>query len=799
MLRRLRLPGKLAIAAVPIIALLAAVTTQVTLETLQRADDQDRTAELARTWEPLQAVIDDLADEEQATLAALDTLAQQDVSAMRGVVDLSEVRGVTDAATAALRADLRALGDPGPLVRQFEVATDGIVAVRAFFDESGTSPETQRIRIPEGYDLADDQLLAIGDLIVAEVGDVALGRDLAAIASLSRALQSASVQDRTIALLEPGDRSSADLESARRAGIELTQWLSTFESAATSEWRDDLQESGVPEAVFDASRLGGQIVRAGDEAVGIRDAEWADVASIRRDALSGFQETRIDALTRQARAAADDVRTQAFVVLGAILGAVLVAILMTVLIGRSIVRRVRSVTDSARHVAQEQLPALVEALRDPREDLTLPTIPPIRDRGGDEVGDLARSFSAMQSTLEHVAAQQIDVLRKGVSEMFVTLARRNRSLIDRQLAMIDSLEQREEEPNALSELYRLDHLATRMRRNAESLLVLAGSESKRKWSTPLEIDDVVRAAVGEVEDYRRIDVLALESVRLEGSVVSDVAHLVSELLENATSFSPPEARVRIAGHFHEEGYLVTITDRGVGIPSARLVELNAMLASPPVVGLALEPTLGLYVVAMLAKRHGIRVRLVTGAPGLTAQVMLPQAIFAPEQLVAPSRPPQATPETDRVPEPRERQRPVERRSVSADGLPQRRRGESYVESGGAAAGELAVAKSARGPEATRADLASFQAGSGRSVVVEGPQSREAVSEASPVAEESTPRPEPVGDLPTRRPGASFVDSETPDRSVETSNRDPAELKSAFAAYQLGVTVGRSSREGDSDE
>ena len=814
MLRRLRLPGTLAIAAVPLIALLAAVTAQFTLQTLDRADQQDYTAELAGLWEPLQSAIDMLADEERATLGALESLSAQEVSAMRGAADLSEVRIQTDEAMSALRSDLRRLGDPEPLLRQHQVATDGIVAVRAFFDESGTSPDTQRIRIPEGYDLVDAQLLEIGDLVVAEVEDVELGRDLAAISSLSQAIQSASIQDRTIELLEPGDRLRTSLETVRRSDVELTQWLSAFESASTEEWRLALRDSAVPPAVFDASRLSGQIVRSGDDAIDLRADGWGAVADARRQALSEFQESRITSLVRRSTATAADVRSQAFAVLAVIVGAMVVALLVTALVARSIVRRVRSVTDSARHVAQEQLPALVEVLRDPREDVTLPSIPPIRDRGADEVGDLARSFSAMQSTLEHVAGQQIDVLRKGVSDMFVTLARRNRSLIDRQLAMIDSLEQREEDPKTLAEFYRLDHLATRMRRNAESLLVLAGSESKKKWSTPLEIDDVVRAAIGEVEDYRRIDVLALESVRLEGRVVTDVAHLLSELLENATSFSAPETRVRIAGHFHDGGYLITVTDRGVGIPSARLVELNALLESPPVVGLALEPTLGIYVVAMLAKRHSIGVRLVTGAPGLTAQIVLPDSLFAPEALPEPApRPTTASPRVEPSPGPRHRIEPTDvnrearpRQSVAvASGLPQRRPGTSYS---GGGEGD-AVSRSPRDPAAVRDDLASFQARASSTPTGRGDADPHPTNTDSRGGDEQVPTaalrpPGPGGDdggpgLPTRRPGTSYAEPEVAERSVEASQRDPAELKSAFSAYQLGMTVGRGSSEGEQHE
>ncbi|HJR88213.1 MAG TPA: hypothetical protein VJ930_11225, partial [Acidimicrobiia bacterium] len=224
----------------------------------------------------------------------------------------------------------------------------------------------------------------------------------------------------------------------------------------------------------------------------------------------------------------------------------------TVRIERSLVRRVRAVTDSARRVAEVELPNLVSALRNP-DDANAATAASsairIKEAGADEVGDLARSFSALHGTLIDVAAQQMDILRKGVSEIFVTLARRNSSLVDRQLALIDKLESKEEDPETLSGYYRLDHLSTRMRRNAESLLVLAGAESPRMWEKPLEVGDVVRAALGEVDEYQRIDILALEPVRVSGHVVSDIAHLLSELLDNATQFSPPTERVRVAGLF----------------------------------------------------------------------------------------------------------------------------------------------------------------------------------------------------------------------------------------------------------
>ena len=796
MLRRLRLPGKLAVAAFPLVALLVTAAILFTLQALAAADEQDFTADLAATWVPLQEVIDRFGAEESATLDALDALVEQDLSAMRGAADLSDVRADTDAALASLRDYIADLGEPEPMVNQYEVAQLAVGAVRAFFDESGTSPATQRVRIPEGYDLADAQILEIGDFIVAEVADVDLARSLAGVAAVSRALQSASIQDRTVLLLEPGDRLQTNLETIRRSGVDVGQWLSSFESTLDSEAADTYAEFGVQRAAFDASRFSGEIVRSGDRAPSAVDSNWLDASDARRSTLVEFRNALIDDVVQQARSTASEVRQDALFVLGVVAAAVLAAAAVTVLVSRSIVSRVRTITETARNVSQTQLPALVEALRDPSEDVKLPSIPPIRDRGADEVGDLARSFSAMQSTLEHVASQQIEVLRKGVADMFVTLARRNRSLIDRQLAMIDNLERSEEDPDTLANFYQLDHLATRMRRNAESLLVLAGTEPQKKWKTPLEVDDVVRAALGEVEDYRRIDVLALESVRLKGVVVSDLAHLVSELLENATSFSPPETRVRIAGHFHDDGYLLTVTDRGVGIPARRIGELNDLLARPPVVGLALEPTLGLYVVAMLAKRHGVKVKLVSGAPGITAHIMVPKGAFEPshESSVgsSPQRPAANAPVAAIEGRDPHRGTVTARTEVAVhEQLPTEVRSVKHVAPQRVPAAESPMERVAGGISQTTAVVGGATAPrSGRD---EEPLPRRDAP-GIPVQAAAIVDDPADGALPTRRPGASFTAPDVSERPVDTSSRDPEKIKNAFSSFQLGVTVGRGSSE-----
>ena len=236
----------------------------------------------------------------------------------------------------------------------------------------------------------------------------------------------------------------------------------------------------------------------------------------------------------------------------------------------------------------------------------LPAIEPVSTRGSDELAELAQAFNTMQATLVDVAHEQVEVLRRGVSDIFVTMARRNRSLIDRQLAMLDEFEAEVDDPDVLVDYYQLDHMATRMRRNSESLLVLANAEPKRRRVKATEIDDVVRAAIGEVEDYRRIEIEALESLQVRGNVVADVSHLLAELLDNATSFSPPDSLVRVGGRHGGESYMLRIVDNGVGIGGDRLRELNELLREPPIVGLSVEPTLGMSVVSLLANRHGVR-------------------------------------------------------------------------------------------------------------------------------------------------------------------------------------------------
>ena len=296
-------------------------------------------------------------------------------------------------------------------------------------------------------------------------------------------------------------------------------------------------------------------------------------------------------------------------------------------VGRSMSRRIVTVSDAANRMASKDMADLLDALRTSDPDPRVIAPPGLDTDSGDEIGDLARSFQALHGSLIEVGARQVESLRAGVSNILVTLARRNSSLVDRQLALLDELEAREDDPETLGGYYQVDHLAARMRRNAESLLVLAGSESPRVWAKAAEMSDVVRAAVSEVDEYQRVEVLALEPARLSGGAVTDIAHLLAELLENAVQFSPPTEAIRVTGLFGVDGYEISISDKGMGLSDSRVSELNRILDRPPSLGLSVEPTMGMYVVAKLAHRHGLAVRLIRSVPGVTAKVAVPRDLL----------------------------------------------------------------------------------------------------------------------------------------------------------------------------
>jgi signal transduction histidine kinase len=334
-------------------------------------------------------------------------------------------------------------------------------------------------------------------------------------------------------------------------------------------------------------------------------------------------------LKTQTNNLASAAKTQAFQDGGILAGALLIAFLVTLMVARSLVQSLRRLRSGALEVARTKLPQSVQRiLADPDPiKASNQAVEPVPVFTADEIGEVARSFDVVHGQAVRLAAEQA-VLRDNVNAIFINLSRRSQALVERQLALIDRLEKDEQDPDQLANLFELDHLATRMRRNSESLLVLSGSGLAKRMSRPVPIGELVGAAVSEVEQYARIDVGAPPAASVLGRVVNDLIHLVAELLDNATSYSEPNTRVsvRIARTRSRE-LAIQITDRGVGMSDDDVRLANERLANPPDIDVGVTRRMGLYVVARLARRHSIRVKLRANEDidgGTVALIVIPE-------------------------------------------------------------------------------------------------------------------------------------------------------------------------------
>jgi signal transduction histidine kinase len=337
-----------------------------------------------------------------------------------------------------------------------------------------------------------------------------------------------------------------------------------------------------------------------------------------------------DLITTQAQHDARNTYLTLFLAGGIGLLAVALSLIVSIWVGRGLVRELAALRDSARELATKRLPDVIRRLA-AGQHVDVPTDAPDLPSSTVEIGQVQEAFSAVQKTAVEAAVGQAR-LRQGISDIFRNLARRSQSLLHRQLTLLDGMERRASDPDELEDLFRIDHLTTRMRRHAESLIILSGDAPARGWRRPVPFVDVLRAAVAEVEDYTRIKVTADTGAALSGPAVADVIHMIAELAENAVTFSPPNTPVQLSGDVVGRGFAVEIEDRGLGLSDERRAELNELLDNPPAFDLSGSDQLGLFVASQLARKHNIKISLRTSPyGGTTAIVLIPLTLVVPEE------------------------------------------------------------------------------------------------------------------------------------------------------------------------
>ncbi|MEU9977261.1 nitrate- and nitrite sensing domain-containing protein [Streptomyces sp. NPDC051014] len=353
---------------------------------------------------------------------------------------------------------------------------------------------------------------------------------------------------------------------------------------------------------------------------------WDTSAGIVLDELRTLDDQVGDRYQDRIRPVAVGVIVQAAVVGVLGLVAVLFSLVVSVRVGRSLIRDLRLLRQEAHEASGIRLPSVMRRLS-AGEEVDVETEVPRLEYDRNEIGEVGQALNTLQRAAVEAAVKQAE-LRSGVSEVFVNLARRSQVLLHKQLTLLDTMERRTEDTDELADLFRLDHLTTRMRRHAEGLVILSGAAPSRQWRRPVQLMDVVRAAVAEVEDYERIEVRRLPRVAVTGPAVADLTHLVAELLENSTVFSPPHTAVQVLGERVANGFTLEIHDRGLGMAAEALLDANLRLAETPEFELSDTDRLGLFVVSRLAQRQNVRVSLQPSPyGGTTAVVFIPDLLL----------------------------------------------------------------------------------------------------------------------------------------------------------------------------
>ncbi|MEU0337386.1 nitrate- and nitrite sensing domain-containing protein [Streptomyces sp. NPDC006193] len=653
--RNWRVPTRLnAILLIPVAVGLVMGGFQVnnSIDTWQQARDAENTARLVRA---ALTYADALENERDVTAAPL-LLNRKDAA---GKTAVDNARKATDQAADAFDQAAKSMPGKSGLERRlklFREVEPNLVQLR----QVAYTSKVTGVQTEEGYIEVSHPLMEFANELGLGTGNItSYGRTVYAI-SLTKAALSLERSIGTHLLVKPGPdapnlatqrvslSSYAYLERIAReeyigGGTEADAQKLTdaqaklkTDAAALAEKAKAQNPNYVPPP-SDPSKMVAALVQLKDTSAatrqelaagGITAENWWAVNTLKYKVYRQIESDLADKAVNEASVIADDAKTSAFITGAFVVIALLAAFILAGLVARQMSRSMRQLRNAAFGIAEQRLPMLVDQLSRTDPGRVDTRVAPIPITSKDEIGEVARAFDQVHREAVRLASEQA-LLRGNINAIFTNLSRRNQSLIEGQLTLITDLENNEADPDQLENLFKLDHLATRMRRNGENLLVLAGEEPGRRWDQPVPLVDVLRAASSEVEQYERIELSGVPEAEIHGRAVTDLVHLLAELLENATTFSSPQTKVRVTATRLPDGrIMIEIHDKGIGLTAEDFADINHKLANPPTVDAAISQRMGLFVVGRLSDRHGIRVQLRPSGEqaGTTSLVMLPDAI-----------------------------------------------------------------------------------------------------------------------------------------------------------------------------
>ncbi|MFI0897825.1 nitrate- and nitrite sensing domain-containing protein [Streptomyces sp. NPDC020983] len=597
--------------------------------TLQNIDQLQRLDSLTEIAEKATVLADALAEERDSSAGPLSSGHTTDA--------VSQARTATDRAEKAYRTASDNLSSSGDLysgVRSSLIAIDVQLASLTALRDSAFTETSSIAQTVTTYDSFIQSLLGLSVDMAQATQNSDMVTSTRALAAFSSAKEYESIQRAVVsaalaqsrsggkATLLPGDYQEMKLASSQEE-VNLTRFANIY-GTRSAELLKPIQDGNTTITKHDTDAV--RVARSPDGIAGLSGSylDWDDAAKTKIDAMNRIEQSLLEEMRQKSLELQDSAKQDALISGALILLVLGIAVVGAFVVARSMIRSLRRLQQTAQEVAQKRLPELVKQLSDSDPQDVDTSVASIGINSRDEIGQVARAFDEVHSEAVRLAAEQA-LLRGNVNAMFTNLSRRSQGLIQRQLSLISELESREADPDQLSSLFKLDHLATRMRRNGENLLVLAGEEPGRRWTRPVPLVDVLRAAASEVEQYERIELTSVPSAEVTGRVVNDLVHLLAELLENATSFSSPQTKVRVTGHALPDGrVLIEIHDTGIGLSPEDLADINERLANPPTVDVSVSRRMGLFVVGRLSLRHGIRIQLrPSDSGGTTALVMLP--------------------------------------------------------------------------------------------------------------------------------------------------------------------------------